>query len=347
MSTRWELQRGYASLIHPRKDVKSPPQPITYSLKLESEFRIALTAATEGATHRPMSAVVFKMKDSREHDVRELVMKLAFGQTRTPLPTMVELATRLASCTDRRTGSSLLLLTIEENGPRRRVSMYVFPEEESYTLRHTTDEATEAFLERLQSFVLQSRLRKVARFEGKNIPSHFMNGEVVDMQIGSSPRTAADYWVTAFLDAEFAITTDKGTRLVAAGLKRAFEYADVGDKQSVMEAATVLMASGQRVWSLNQIAKTLVPESLRGRFLSVAQNAEACKDKFTLGKDLLRDRINYRIFQLDTGVWVSSPFQEIGRTVCVDGDGKKRKLTAHGLIVAEKMQRDAKRHQGD
>ena len=125
-------------------------------------------------------------------------------------------------------------------------------------MRSTKQEPTEAFLERLSTFVLQSRLRKVARFHGRDIRSHFLQGEVVDLQIGSDPRTAADYWVTAFLQAEFAITTDKGTRLVAAGLKKAFERADFEGKQAIMEAASALMANNRQAWSLERIADDLM-----------------------------------------------------------------------------------------
>jgi len=342
-SAPFVLQRAYASLIIPSKGVADAAPPVTYSLRLEAEFRAALAAATTGATRHPMSEVVFKMSADRQHSVRELLIRLAFGQTRTPLPAAVDLASRLASVTDHRTGSSLLLTTLEEAGDQRRISMYVFPEEESFTLQHMVSEPSEAVLARLNTFVLQSRLRKVARFAGKNIKSHFLRGEVVDMQIGSDPRTAADYWVVAFLEAEFAVTTDKGTRLVAADLRRAFDKADLAGKQQVMEVASALMVHQRNVWSLDKIAKEFLPSELRETFCSVAQNEQARTDRFTLSRELLKDRINYRVFQLESGVWVSSPFSEVGHTVRLGREGGKRTLVARGVVQSEKVQRDAKR----
>jgi hypothetical protein len=255
---------------------------------------------------------------------------------------------RLAACTDRRPGSSLLVTAVEELGPRHRVSLYVFPEEESYTIRSLGTEATEALVEKLTSFVLKSHLRKVARFEGKEIKSHFLQGQVADFQIGSDPRTAADYWVAAFLEAEFAVNEEKGTRSVADGLKKAFEKADADGKQSVMEAATALVASGRSVWSMDKIANDLIPSELRAAFLSVVKNEDARKEKFNLGKALLKERINYRVFRLDTGVWVSTPFGEMGKSVKLERAASgKRILTARGAVQSEKVQKDAPRSRED
>ncbi len=340
MPTSWNLQRGYASHVRPGKFANPPLIPDTYPLKLEPGFRDVLDHAISAMARHPMSSVAFRMSDDREHPVRELLLKLAFGQTRTPLAAVLDLAARLAQHTDRRTGSSLMLTTVEESGDKRRVSLYLFPEEDTFRLKTVKDEAV---LERLQAFVLKSKLRKVARFEGKNIKSHFILGGVADLIIGSDPRTAADYWVAEFLDADFAINSIKGTRLVAEGLKRAFERAEPLEKQSVMEAAISIIANRRQAWTLERIGKTLLPANLAHVFCSVADNTETRTSQFMLDKDLLRNRINYRVFQLETGVWVSSPFSEVGETVKVSGTAEKRTLTCNGRIISEKVRSDKAR----
>jgi hypothetical protein len=340
----WLVQRGYASIIYPSKGTSSAETPRTYALKTDSSFRQALSVAIRIAGQRPMSSIVLNMDDNRAHPVRDAMMKLAFGQTRTPLPSMVELASRLAVSTDKRTRPALFVVTIDEDGESRRVSMYVFPEESTYALKSSTQEPTEATLEHLNTFVLESHLRKVARFSGKNIKTHFISGEVVDLQIGSGPRSVADYWVADFLGAEFALNDEKGTTLAASALKLAFLKADPDGKQKVMEAAIALMADNRRAWSLKKIADEFIPAGVFQAFCSVAPNAETLTNKFMLNKDLLRDRINYRVFRLETGVWVSSPFSEVGRTVKLEDDGKKRTLTARGVVQDERVQSDAKKH---
>jgi len=333
----WALQRAYASHIHPGKAADPPLVPDCYPLKLESQFQDVVAHATSSAAKLSMTTVVFRMDDSRTHVVRELLLKLAFGQTRSPLTAMTELASRLCVFTDNRMGSSLMLTTVEESGARRRVTMYTFPEQDTLTLRTLSDEA---ILERLRTFVMRSALRKVARFEGKNIDSHFIQGEVADPLIGKDARSAADYWLDAFLDAEFSINDQKGTRLVAAALKSAFKLASAEEKQAVMEAAIALMADRRQAWSLEKVADKLVPEGLREAFLVVAPNQETARSQFYLDKDLLRQQINYRVFQLDTGVWVSAPFSEVGETVKLTGGGSKRTLTCRGVVIGEKVQRD-------
>lgn len=339
----WSLQRGYASVIYPSKGTSTPEPPRTYALKTDASFRQALSVAIGIAARRPMSSVVLNMDDNRTHPVRDAMLKLAFGQTRTPLPAMVALASRLAKFTDNRTRPALFVVTIDEADKTRRVSMYVFPEESTYALKSSAQDPTEAILEHLNSFVLESRLRKVARFVGKNIKTHFINGEVVDLQIGSGPRSVADYWVADFLDAEFAINDYKGTTLAASALKLAFQKADPRGKQTVMEAAIALMADSRRAWSLRRIADEFIPADLVEAFCSAAPNSETLANKFMLNKDLFRDRINYRVFQLQSGVWVSSPFSEVGRTVKLEDEGKKRVLTARGVVEDERVQSDAKR----
>lgn len=343
VNATWNLQRGYASIIYPARGDGNAEAPQAFVLRTDTRFRQALAVATEIAERRHMSDVVLNMSDQREHPVRDALLKLAFGQTRTPLAAMEELATRLAKSTDRRTQPSLFATTVDERDQSRRVSMYVFPEESTFALRRSNQESTEAFLEHVSSFVLESRLRKVARFEGKNIKTHFITGRVVDLQIGSSPRGVADYWVTDFLDAGFAINDVKGTTMAADGLKLAFQKADGEGRQRVMEVAMALMADGRRAWSLDRIAKEYLPEDLSSTFCSIAPNADTLTGKFMLNKDLLRDRINYRVFQLSSGVWVSSPFHEVGRSVKLEGQGNKQMLTARGVVESERVRSNAKR----
>ena len=138
----WTLQRGYASVIYPSKGASEPQPPNTYALRTDAAFRQALSVATEIAGRRPMTSIVLNMDDNRVHPVREAMLKLAFGQTRTPLPAMVELALRLATATDKRTRPALFVVTIEENVDARRASMYVFPEESTYTLKSSAQEPT-------------------------------------------------------------------------------------------------------------------------------------------------------------------------------------------------------------
>jgi hypothetical protein len=348
MSTsEWTLQRGYVSQVYPAKGEDEPAAPKTYALKVDAEFKRVISKATNVITRRHKSAIVLKMSNDREHPVRDILLRLGFGQTRAPLPAMVALATRLAQSTDQRSKPSLLVVTVEERGEARRICLYTFPEESSYLLKTSAEEPTEAFLEHLYSFVLESRLRKVARFEGKPIKAHFMSGEVVDLQFGSGPKPVADYFVADFLYAKFALNDYKGTTLAATALKVAFEAANPAGKQTVMEAAISLMADGRRAWSLEKIADEYIPDDLRQTFLRVAPNTETVESKFMLNKDLLRQRINYRVFQLKNGVWVSSPFSEVGKAVKIEDRGGTRTLTASGVVETERVQRDAKQRKGD
>lgn len=64
------------------------------------------------------------------------------------------------------------------------------------------------------------------------------------------------------------------------------------------ELLLALMADGRRAWSSERIAKEYFPENLSSVFRGIAPNAGTLIEKFMLNKDLLRARINYRVFQL-------------------------------------------------
>jgi len=82
---------------------------------------------------------------------------------------------------------------------------------------------------------------------------------------------------------------------------------------------------------------------LQDAFLREAPNQETIESKFLLNKDLLRERINYRVFQLKNGIWVSAPFSEVGKAVIIENRGADQMLTAHGIVETDRVKSDAKR----
>lgn len=332
----WTMKRVYASVIKPSKGLENPPPSICHQLKLADVVDV-LTGAISKVSKQPFSPIVFEMEDDRTHPVRELLMKIAFGETKSPSSAMAKLATRLCRHTDGRTGGSLLVVTVDEAGDSRRVSLYVFPEENGYQL--DLEGADEAVLKKLTTFVLHHRLRKVARFEGKNIASHFIKGEVVDYQIGTDIKTAAEYWVASFLKADFAINTHAGTTLVVQALKTSFEEARSPQMRAkVTDIGRALVTDKRKTWSLQTIADRFVPKALRATFCGVAPNDDMRLGKFSLNKELLSSKANLRQFELEDGTVVSAPFSSIGdakakKTVRLTGTAENLRLMASGRVI--------------
>ena len=59
--------------------------------------------------------------------------------------------------------------------------------------------------------------------------------------------------------------------------------------------------------------------------------------KFIFDRATFESKLNFRIFELESGVWVSSPFSEIGETVRIRETADQRVLSCEGNVVNEQI----------
>ena len=70
-----------------------------------------------------------------------------------------------------------------------------------------------------------------------------------------------------------------------------------------------------RRFSLEQVAEEFLAPEVAQPFLKAAPNPESARSLFRINRDVFDRTVNYRVFRLDTGVWVSAPLEEIGQSV--------------------------------
>jgi hypothetical protein len=73
-----------------------------------------------------------------------------------------------------------------------------------------------------------------------------------------------------------------------------------------------------RRFSLEQVASDVLAPAVAEPFLAAAPNPESARSLFRLNRGLFDRTVNYRVFRLDTGVWVSAPLEEVGQSVVVE-----------------------------
>ena len=92
------------------------------------------------------------------------------------------------------------------------------------------------------------------------------------------------------------------------------------DKEQLFAAMVSVRTARRQRWSLADFADHYLTGEALGNFLKAVPNTESLASPFDFNRSLFEEVVHFRVFQLDTGVYVSSPPTEIGRSVRVSGD---------------------------
>ena len=344
------LFRLYAYAVEPQRTVleKDFAAPIGGPIAIGAALRGALDGALAAARAERRSTRVLIRVDPdpavRTSPVRNSVMELAFAsRTERAEVGAVDLAARLSSAMDNRSPACLFLAAAYRDNASalsREVALWIFPRDDAFRFRSQA-QAIDLLSD---VFSRTSRLRKLARFSGRNLRTDFLDADVLDFQAGGMGGVA-DFWIERFLEASLAITPDAGTRMLADAFRKAAQADLTFVQREQLQAALMAVRNrpAQRS-SLEQIAAEFLAPDVAAPFLAAAPNPESARSMFALNRDLFDQTVNYRVFRLDTGVWVSAPLDEIGQSVQVTrtgGDaaqaGTGERVRVEGTVVEDKL----------
>jgi hypothetical protein len=236
---------------------------------------------------------------------------------------------------DYRSPPALLMLTCLEKGPQRRAVMWAFPQDSGFQLRTDTRGSRIRILNDI--FSHSSRLRKAAMFEGRNRPSGFASGRIIDHQAIGSSGAGADYWVDRFLECEFALTGTMGTRRLAKYLRSAHDSVTTQpEKEKLFSAILAIRTSPTKNWTYDRVAKQFLNGAARTEFLSQIPKQERTLP-FAFDRSEFETRLNFRVFETRDGVFVSAPFGTVGSTVRLTGQSSSRRITVDDVVVEERL----------
>lgn len=332
------LTRIHAYEVTPQRLAKTVTPPRGGALSADAAFQKSLNEFFRKSRLKVQPTVDFRVQskadDDTSHDVRKSLIDYCFGAASTAKKAALALAGRLGKAMDDRSPFTLLLLAAYEDGTTRRLIIWAFPKDEPFHFSASGDRAKVRILK--DAFSRSSSFRKAAMYEGRNKPMEFQSGRVIDRQAQQSFGTAADYWVSNFLDSRFSLTGKAGTRLLARTLRSTYDLlTDQNDKDQISNAIVAVHASKRRQWSLRSFANEYFEDDVKKAFLSKAP-PESRTTTFSFQKQEFEQKLNFRIFRLEDDVMVSAPFGTIGQSVHIE-DGEERTLTCEGVIVDEKV----------
>jgi hypothetical protein len=223
-----------------------------------------------------------------------------------------------------------MVLSAARGAEGRQVSIWTFPQEPAF--RFEPDTSLIQLLEDV--FSQRSNLRKAAHFDGTERRDGFMVGWVVDLQASAATVSVADYWIRRFLDCELMITPGSGTRLLARALRDATDrVADPEARNQLTSAAAHLPHQPRERISIADVADMYLSGEARVAFEGALPAPALARTPFNLDRAELERGLGLRVYELETGVRVTSPVAEVGRSVRVD----REVLTCTGRVVSERL----------
>jgi hypothetical protein len=333
------VSRLYAFAITPRKgEQEDDYSPEGGALLITAELKGIIYDNIASAAFDKRTPIDFNVNvTTRSNEVRDYIINFAYADAAEGRAAALGIAHRLAGAMDNRSTPCLLIIAALEREDERVVTFWTFPRDEAFRLRNRRSGPTIQILSDV--FSKTSRLRKAAYFRGRRLRNHFLSGKALDFQADHANRELAEFWIARFLQCRHEIGSDTGTRLVARIMRKAYERcSDPEDQEELYAAMIAMRRSPQKRISLYQFADRYLREggTARNAFMQGVPNTESVNALFEFSTPTFDEALQFRVFQLRTGVFVSSPLKEIGESVQLS-EGAERRLSCEGVVVDERL----------
>lgn len=331
-----ELFRLHAYGIVPQRTADESDVPAGGAVRITNELKGVLEENEISARLNDQPLVDFLVDStSRTNDVRDAVMAFAFGEPARARAAAQSLAGRLATSMDRRSASCLLVPAGYRDSDSARVVLWVFPRDAAFQLRIRGDTPSVDVLKNV--FSQTSHLRKGAAFQGKERRTDFLKGRVLDHQAKSTLGNVADFWIGRFLQCTLSLRGEAGSRMLGRVVRKAYEACEESQAREQLQAAVMAVRhSPNRRISLQTFADQYLDGEARQAFLASAPNDYNRTALFDFERTTFENVLQFMVYQLENGVYVSSPLSQVGQAVQISGTDEKR-LSCSGKIVEEKM----------
>ena len=331
-----KLIKVHAFYVNPTRTLADSVVPEGGKVEITPSLNAAILSNIKKAKFNQRISVDFDLDpDTRTNEIRDLILAYAFHDSAEADQASYKLASVLSKAMDLRSKPNLFILSLFSEGDKRQVILWMFPRDEAFRFDFGNGETTLQVLNDI--FSQTSNLRKAVLFTGRNIRNHFLSGKVLDFQSGSKNLQIADFWRVDFLQCKFSIADDAGSRLLAKALRQTIDKSKTSDeKEQVFAAIIALINTPRRRWTLEQVADNFLQDRPKEIFINSIQNEETLISSFDINKDIVEMKLRYRILFLSSGVVISSPIDEIDKSVQISNDGDGY-IKCKGKIIDQKI----------
>jgi hypothetical protein len=321
--------------VWPSRTKGTAPAPKGGAVRISPQLQTIFDDNLENAKFTDQPAVVFNVDPAtRTSDVRDDVMRFAFGNSAAARAAALDLAQRLSQAMDLRSSSALFVPAAYRQSGLRHVVLWVFPSEDALQIRPTPGGASIEVLREV--FSQKSKLRKAAHFAGRDKRTDFLEGKVLDYQASALAKEVATFWIDRFLSCTLAVKDDAGSRMIARALRRVHEHLEKEDREQLHVAAIAVRRTPHKRMSFFGFANRYLEGNVKTLFLSECPSPDALMADFDFNRKAFDELCHFRVFELTNGVYVSAPLAEVGQTVRLRGNDHDQ-LACEGVVVDEKM----------
>ncbi len=305
------IEHIHAYLIHPGRNEKEPEEVRGKKLPRSGKlFSLLDDIYGSEPDSRDFDITFNPLPDgTQKNECRDL---LIHHHDQPSLQTGKAVAERLQAVTDKRSGIGLTFLIVGQHGLRRRLVLSRFPTDQAILAELDVNGLAVEFLE--QVFIKRMSAYKALLLDDpKPSPSGFWNGKATDRQAGGSAENISDYWMSSFLNADFAETPAQGTRRLVAALKHAIKKNPNLDVKSQIASATTVAQNvfKNKQTSIREFCDYFgFSEATKQTIKSQLSKPSLFSKAFKFDDSEFEQNAPYRTVEMDNGAILTAPSGE-------------------------------------
>ena len=336
------IQVIHSFLVHPLKGIE-PRRARGTSVRQEGQLYGLLNGVYERASTDCDVEICFRPdEDGRQNNFcRTMLTDYVEHPT---IAKAREIASRLESVTDRRSGLGLLFLICGFEGNTRKLLLSRFPTDEGVSADESADGLNVQYLERV--FMKNKFSYKAVVYQDRSIRSGFWIGRAIDRQNSDQGTSfSSNFWIADFLSSELSITAAAGSRRLGIALRDALKHSDDPPVRRELVAAATLATGlrGQNV-SISSLADRFnLSDKARAALEGELKSPAASSQRFRLDDTEFNAVVGLLSVELNNGGVMTAPsaqFDQVFTRRQVQGS-PETEFKTRGTIIGEKLKRSS------
>jgi hypothetical protein len=326
------ITHAFSFMVHPKKGDPDAKSINGSNVPLEGKMFDLLADVYSKADKECDIDIMFNpSSDGRQENAcRDIIRTFAKNPT---VETGRDIAFRLQTATDGRSGPGLLFLILGKEGDAHKLLISRFPAESGGLQLD--------FLEKI--FLKSAHSYKAALYRHVSLESGFWNAQAVDRQTSSSTVLASEYWIRTFLDSDFKTTSAAGTLRLANALKSAVKkVSDPLIASELIGMGALLKNIGGETISIDGLrSKYSLSDEAFSAITSSLKNIQTASESFRFNYGEFSDHVPYRSIVLDSGVTITAPFDGFEAAVkeTTRTENGIVTFTVRGRVIDQKLQK--------